>query len=56
MNKKIYMQPSMKVIELETTDIICTSGFSARKFDEEVEDYDAADRGGVSRNKWGTQW
>lgn len=55
MNKKIYETPSIKVINLENTDIICTSpkGFS---LNEDAGDYGEDERPGVSREIWGSQW
>lgn len=55
MNKKIYKQPSAKVIRLENTDIICTSP-STMSLNEDVGEYGENERPGVSRDIWGIQW
>lgn len=57
MNKKEYKQPSMKVIEIDSNDIICGSPGDPsrmRLLDEEVQD--AQKPASVSSDIWGTQW
>lgn len=54
MKKKTYIHPSMKVIQLESNDIICTSGISTMSINEDVGGYDEGS--GVSQDIWGKQW
>lgn len=54
MNKKEYKKPSMKVVEIDSNDIICTSGISTMSLNEDVGEYEESS--GVSRDIWGTQW
>lgn len=56
MNKKEYKKPSLKVIEIDSNDIICTSGPSTMSLNEDVGDYGEDERPDVSRDIWGTQW
>lgn len=56
MNKKTYKQPSLKVVQLDNTYIICTSGPSTMSLNEDVGDYGDDERPGVSRDIWGTPW
>lgn len=56
MNKKAYIKPSLKVVQLDNTDIICTSGPSTMSLNEDVGDYGEDERPDVSRDIWGTQW
>ena len=54
MNKKIYNQPSMKVIELESNDILAGSDPTPKKiFDDPVEEYQGE---GEAPSGWGVQW
>lgn len=55
MNKKEYKKPSMKVIQLLNTDIICGSP-TTMSLNEDVGDYGEDERLGVSRDIWGSQW
>lgn len=54
MNKKEYKKPSLKVIQLDSTDIICTSGYFTMSLNDDVGEYDEGS--GVSQDFWGTQW
>lgn len=56
MNKKEYKQPSLKVIKIDSNDIICTSPGDPSPmnlFDEEVDD---SLQGSTSSDIWGKQW
>lgn len=56
MNKKEYKQPSMKVVQLDNADLICTSpGEPSRMtlYEEEVND---RQQGSAPSSIWGTQW
>lgn len=57
MNKKTYKQPSLKVIQLDSNDIICTSPGEPsrmRLLNEEVREEQKPES--VSNDIWGTQW
>lgn len=57
MIKKIYKQPSLKVIELDGNAILAGSNEpSALNINEDVGEYGEDERPGVSRDIWGTQW
>lgn len=56
MNKKTYKQPSMEVVQLDNTYIICGSPGEPSPmnlFDEEVDD---SQQGSTSSDIWGKQW
>lgn len=58
MNKKIYIQPSLKVIELEITDIL-TGSIPPRVFrimNDEVDEYEKHTHDVDTRDVWGKQW
>lgn len=54
MNKKTYKQPSMKVIEVESLDIICTSTTTLNLFNYEVDEEQKPDD--YRSSLWGSQW
>lgn len=56
MNKKTYKQPSLKVVQLDNTDIICTSLTGFRINENEVDFYDDHDHEIDTRDVWGSQW
>lgn len=57
MTKKIYNQPSAKVIELDSTDMIAASAPSEIKMTkEEAQNYDSENTPNVSSDIWGSQW
>lgn len=58
MNKKIYNQPSMKVIELEGNDILAGSNIPSafNLNDDQVDNYDDHEHEVETRDVWGTQW
>lgn len=57
MIKKEYNKPTLKVVQLDNTDIICTSARSFSINNDEVQDYgEEEEHQGVSRDIWGSQW
>lgn len=55
MAKKIYKQPSLKVIELDYADIIATST-GIQTFSLIDEDIDDSQQNSISDDIWGKQW
>lgn len=54
MIKKEYKQPSMKVVEIDSNDIICTSTSTMSLYDDEVDEEQKPDD--YRSSIWGTQW
>lgn len=55
--KKAYQQPRMKVVEIDSSDIICTSPGEPsrmRLLNEEVREEQKPES--VSNDIWGTKW
>lgn len=58
MNKKTYNKPLMKVVDLDSNELICGSidGNEPSTF-QIIDDYvDEEPQGGVSSDIWGSQW
>lgn len=56
MNKKEYKQPSLKVIEIDSNDIICGSPGDPSPMSLYDDYIDEEPQGGVSSDIWGKQW
>lgn len=58
MNKKTYKQPSMKVVQLENTDLICMSPGAPSTFSihEAIDNYDDHEHEIETSDIWGKQW
>lgn len=56
MNKKIYKKPSVKVVELDNTAIICTSLTGFNLNEAEVDNYDTHEHDVDTHDIWGSQW
>ncbi len=56
MNKKEYKKPSMKVIEINSNDIICGSPGEPTTFSITNDYVDDDQQGSTSSDIWGKQW